>query len=160
MQNKEERSLEYFHNYKHMSGPLVLGLIVISLGLFAIPWIYTKNKEFINIEPDAPDPKRGVAVIMILPFIWGYSFFILRELVIKHPITIGIEILGWSFIIFALLKYIFDFCKSFGKITETSGIIWFFLFFLFPITIPAMQVELNSHFQKMQIKKKYHRLYN
>jgi hypothetical protein len=143
-----------------MDAPLVFGLIIISLGTFIIPWIYTKNKEFRYLDKDAPNPPRGVVVLTMLPFIWGYSFYIIRKLIIKHPLTIGIEIVGWSFIIFLIIKYILDFCLSFGRITDTNGFLWFALFIIPILTIPAMQAELNSHFQRMQVRKKYEWLYD
>ena len=151
---------EYFHNYQHVTAPLVLGLIIISLGTFIFPWIYTKNKEFEYLDPQTPDPRRGIVVLMLLPFGWGYFFYIFKNLIFSHPLITTIDIVGWSFIIFLILKYIFDFCQSFGKITDTSGWGWFFLFLVPFLTIPAMQAELNSHFHRMQIKKKYEWLYN
>lgn len=149
----------YFHEYTHMSPALVFGLIIVTLGFYMIPWIYTKNKEFATIDEHAPHENRGVVILMLLPFAWGYLFYVVKNLLFYHPILITLEFFGWSFIIFLILKYIWDFIQSFARVTESDGRIWFLIFLIPFVAIPLMQSEINAHFQRIHIQRKYHQLY-
>lgn len=168
----------FFKEFKETNPSLVLGLIVISLGLYIINWIFVRNKDFETLDEDAPDSKRGAIIMMIIPFSWFFIIYVLKYVIFKHPPLIIeiMEIVGWGIIIFLLLKYIFDFCHSFSKLTRTSHLFWFgffllgfigiistFLFkfyylspltFFLIITIPAMQAELNSVFKSHAMTKK------
>ena len=149
----------YMHEYTHMSSALVFGLIIVTLGFYMIPWIYTKNKEFETIDKEAPDANRGAVIIMLLPFFWGYLMYVVKNLLFWHPMLITLEYFGWSFVIFLILKYLWDFIRSFAKITENDTIIWFLIFIIPFVAIPLMQSELNANFQRLHIRRKYHELY-
>ncbi|MDA3855207.1 MAG: hypothetical protein PF569_03025 [Candidatus Woesearchaeota archaeon] len=150
----------YFKEFRETNPWLVLGLIIISLGFYIITWIYSKNKEFEHLDKFSPDAARGAAVMMLLPFGWFYVVLIIKRLIIDNLFVEILEIVIWGFILFLVLKYIYEFCLSFGRITRTNGIYWFFLFFIPIITIPAMQMELNSHFNRMAMQDKSNNFYN
>lgn len=159
LQEPSKREI-YFKEFRETNPWLVLGLIIISLGFYIITWIYSKNKEFENSDKLAPDAARGAAVMMLLPFGWFYTIFIIKRFIADNLFVGIIEIVIWGFIIFAIFKYIFEFCLSFGRITKTNGIYWFFLFFIPIITIIAMQMELNSHFTRMTMQDKSNNFYD
>ena len=173
---------QFYKSYKETGTSLVLGLIILTLGLYTINWIYMRNKEFESLDKHAPDSNRGAIILMVLPFAWFFITAVLEKLVFNPNSTIFsiIEILGWSLVIFLVIKYIFDFCISYGKITKTFGILWFILFligiigvisiflkikctiplvFFLIIVIPAMQNELNAHFRKFNITKSKNSFY-
>lgn len=150
---------EYFKNYTQVNASLVLGLIVISLGLYMIPWIYIKNREFEGIDKDAPDSRRGFVVLVMVPFFWAYAVFVCKTLIMDNLAVEIVEIVGWGFAIFLILKYLFDFCMAYARITRTNGFLWFLLFFIPFLTIPAMQAELNSKFNRMHMKRTHENFY-
>lgn len=167
---------EFYKTFSETKPSLVLGLIIISFGFYIINWIYTKNREFEILSEFAPDANRGAIIMMIIPFFWFFFIKVLQNLIFSsNNLIIGIlEIVGFGIILFLLLKYLFDFCLTFGEITKSPGIIWFIpfiigiigiigtffkFFYLSPlflfliIVIPAMQAELNKNFHKLSMKK-------
>lgn len=160
------------HPFNHA---LLLGLIVITFGLYIINWIYLKNKEFNLLDKESPDPNRGAVLLMILPFSWFFTYFTLSTLLFQENLLLNIiNILVSASIYLLIMKYILDFCQSFGRLTNTFGPIWFFgfllgsigiigliiqkayllpfIFFLI-IVVPAMQAELNVLIYKLKIRK-------
>ncbi|MFW5705215.1 MAG: hypothetical protein ACOCXG_05230 [Nanoarchaeota archaeon] len=177
------KNSNFYKDFRETNPALVLGLIIISLGFYVIDWIFLRNKEFEEIDKHAPDSKRGAILLMIIPFMWFFIMIVLKHIIFspKSPFLGIVEISGWLLIIFLILKYLYDFCISFGFITKTNGAIWFLFFlpivpagigallgypiflillFLPAIVIPAMQAELNTTFNKITIKKKYDIFYN
>ncbi len=172
-----DSNIKNFYRDFHESNPaLILGLMIISFGLYLVNWIYLRNREFEALDDLAPDANRGAIILMILPFIWFFFIQILKKLFsLDSNLFVSImEILGWGFITFLVLKYFLDFSLSYGRITQTNGIIWFFGFLLgivgiyavafkwyylsfllifFFLIIPAMQAELNVHYKRITIKK-------
>lgn len=163
--------------YSESSPGIIFGLIFITLGLYIINWIFMRNKEFELMDHDAPDAKRGLALMVFLPFGWGFVMFIFKKLIFTgEPLLLGImEILIWGLIVFLLMNYIFDFCLSFSKISSTNPIIWFIpflcgfigiistvfefyyltpLIFFTIILIPAMQAELQAQFSPSKLHKR------
>ena len=152
----------------------VLGLIIITFGIYLIEWFYKRTEEFTYIDRFSPNPQRAATVLFIIPLGWLIISKIIKKLIFTGIIGEIIEIIGWGLILFLIIKFIFDFCISFGRITKTNGIYWFLILLTGTIgiictilqiyilsiltisiilTIPAMQLELNSHFNKMTIKK-------
>lgn len=178
-----QRLPEYFKDFHETKPSLVMGLTILSLGFYIINWIYLRNKDFEQLDDDAPLATRGAILLMVLPFSWFFILQILKNLIFSpNNLIIGIiEIVGFGIILFLILKYLFDFCNTFGKITKTTGLIWFIpffvgliglialvfnfiyliplLFFLFIVT-PAMQGELNKTFHRIDMKKADNRFYN
>lgn len=180
--SKVTKTSNFYKNFRETNPALVLGLIFITIGFYIIHWLYVKNKDFEEIDQDAPDSTRGAIILMILPFMWFFIIFIFKKIFGHENLYLQIsEIVGYGIIIFLILKYLFDFCISFGKITKTNGLFWYLSFF-FPIlgivlsffdfyyllplvffliiVVPAMQAELNSYIQKFQIKKESNLFYN
>lgn len=174
---------EYYKDFTETKPSLVMGLTIISFGFYIINWIYLRNKEFEILSEHAPESKRGAVLMMVLPLFWFFFIQILKNIFFSNEnVVIGIlEIVGFGIIFFLILKYIFDFCETFGQITKSPGIIWFIpfflgvigiigiifkfyytlplLFFLFIVT-PAMQAELNKNFHKIAMKKQDNNFYN
>ena len=142
----------YSREYLQLNPALVFGLILISCGIYAITWIYTRNKEFEILDKHTPNHIRGSIVLMLLPLSWFYIIFIIKKLIMNNLFIEITQITIWGILIFLILKYLYDFCMSFGKITKTNGIYWFLIIPIFIITIPIMQAELNSHFSKLILK--------
>lgn len=184
--NKKEsnitKSKNFYDEFKQTNPYLVLGLMIISFGLFMINWIYIKNKEFERLDKFAPDALRGAIIMMILPLTW-FFFIAFLKFVLFSPENLFIQILeivGWGFLFILILKYLLDFCISFGRITKTNGILWIFSFFLgilgiillmyqiktgiililvMIISIPAMQSELNLFYNRITRKKERQTFY-
>lgn len=174
---------EYYKDFVQTKPSLVMGLSIISFGLYIINWIYLRNKEFEVITEEAPNSKRGAFLMMILPLFWFFFLQTLKNIFFKDNLrTIYIiEMIGFILIFILILKYIYDFCDTFSQITKSPLIIWFipffigflgiigllfqffylfpFIFFLFIVT-PAMQAELNKNFHKIDIKKQNNNFYN
>lgn len=174
---KRSRRDKYFRKFEETSPILLLTFVLLSCGLFAINWIYVKNREFEEFFDDAPQSNRGLVIMMILPFSWFFLMLILKLLIFtSQPLLLGIvEIVVWGLIIFLIYKYIYDFCEIFGRITHSSTYIWFLFFvltgvgilslglefyYLVPliafivIVIPSMQSELNINFKSLTLRRK------
>ena len=166
---KKEELNEIIKGYEKSSPLIIMILIILTLGVYVINWIFLRNREFEFMDNDAPDAKRGLALMIFLPFGWALTMFVLKKLIFTgEPLILGIlEIVIWGLIVFLLMNYIFDFCLCFSRITKTSPIIWFIpfllgfvgsiflalgfyyvspLIFFTIIVVPAMQAELQSHF--------------
>jgi len=171
----------FYKEFRTTNTSLVLGLIIISFGTYLIHWFYKRTQEFNYVEKDAPEAQRAAAVLAIVPLGWLIIIRIIKKLIFTGVVGEIIEIVGWGLIIFMVLKFLHDFCVSFGKITGTKGIYWFailtigivgiictifkiyilsILVLFIVLTIPAMQSELNSHFNRMTIKKNSNIFYN
>ena len=182
MHKKNLKMMSFYKNFSEMSPALILGLTIITFGLYIINWIYSRNRDFEILDENAPNSNRGAILMMIIPFIWFFIIQISKNLIFQtnNLLIKSIEILGWIIIFILILKYIYDFCESFGNITKTTGKMWFLLFFLgiigiigiifkiyyligflplLIIVIPAMQSELNSSFRKFSITKKHSSYY-
>lgn len=170
---------EFYNTFKELNPAVVLGLILISGGLYIIAWMYSQNKEMEKIDEDSPELTRCAFILFGFPFTWLMitviiKFVFFNNVEVPQAMIIS-EITVWTFIIMLIFKYIFDFCKTFSKITRTNTLIWFVLislgivgligvsiqsFFLTPfafflaMTIPAMQEELNHVYHKSEMKRK------
>lgn len=165
---------QFYKEFHEINFYFILGLIIITLGTYIFHWIYLKNKEFLLLDSKAPDPNRGAVIMLLIPFSWFFLSIFINFLFSSGFYFTIIKNSIWILILLLIYKYLYDFTVSFGKITRTSGLLWFlmfifsgvgffgiifniwflmifFLFFL--IIIPAMQAELNSHFSKFLIKK-------
>jgi hypothetical protein len=165
----------FYKNFHETNPALILGLTIVSFGFYVIYWIFLRNRDFEELDKNAPDSKRAVAILMVLPFAWFFITKAIHNLFgLINTITRTIEVMGWLVILFLLLKYLFDFCISYGRITRTIGVVWFiffipivpasigyffwekwFLLFLIPtlVAISVMQAELNSKFKRITFRK-------
>ncbi len=150
----------YYKEFTQTNPSLVIGLIIISFGLYIITWLYVRNKEFELLDKHAPNSIRGTVIMVLLPACWFYITFLFKELILDNIIIEMIELTGWFLVLLLVLKYIFDFCLSFGRITGTNGVYWSLIFLVPFLAIPAMQSELNSHFNRMTIRKKSNNFYS
>lgn len=164
---------EFFKNYEEKNSAYILGLIIVSLGLYILTWIYSINKDLENLDEDAPSSNRGAILMFVLPFIW---FFIITYIkTITNSIIVEfIQVTIFLVIYILILKYLYEFTLTFSHITRTKPIVWFslfflgslgvfgyylsfyYLFFLFSIPIlliPAMQEQLNVTYHKISIRK-------
>lgn len=160
-----------------MSPNLVLGLVVLTLGLYVIAWFYEKNKELLQFDEHAPQIERCITVLVVVPFIWIlvssiFKYFTGNESTIVSFISLG----GYVFVAFLITKYYIDFIISFSNITKSPIIIWIITYFFglvsiisifmqvyylipfiffFIISIPAMQAEMNQmYFHYFLIREK------
>ena len=129
-------SIEYFfYDYEFKNPFFTFFLMILTFGLYSINWIFQINKKLLEIDEDAPNPNRAAIVLFILPVFWGLFVYVIELFFIPKPdylteIFSGIvKILGWGLISFLSLKYVFDFCQSYGRISETSGIFWYFMIY-------------------------------
>lgn len=164
-----EKQDSFFRHVEEQSPVKLFFAMVLSLTLYSIYWIQKTNLILEYHDEDAPESGRAVLVLVLIPLIWGVISFILSVL-IKNQIIMWINLLGWLVVTMLTLKYVYDFFVSFGKMTGTSGALWYFLFYpgyfsmillffkitttlpllIFTIlTIPAMQEYLNYKFQKV-----------
>lgn len=169
---------EFYETFEQKNPLVVMFLMVISLGLYMINWIYMMNKQLAQIDPQAPDYNRGAFVIMIIPLTWYFITFILTKLFFGGTLNTPVQLLFyfiWIIIFMLILKYLSDFANSFSKMAKTPPFIWFlftsvgfmgllglaagltllmpFIGFLL-ITIPAMQAEMNTYCRRFAIKRR------
>lgn len=170
---------EFFEDFDQKNPTYLLGLIIVSLGLYIITWIYSLNKDFEFIDENTPDSSRGIIVLVVLPFTW---FFIMSFVKFFNTSVIVqiIEISVYSILYILAMKYLYEFCITFIHITQTSigfwyGLILFGSFGFFApffeayymllllivllLVVPFMQAELNVTCNKIYIKKNYHSFY-
>ncbi len=122
--------------------------MILSLSFYIYVWIYRRNKAFIEVDSMAPDADRGIAVLVILPAIWFLIMYFLKKYFAGvpedfllqvywirnladmniHNVVIGsIETLMWLFIVFLIIKYLYDFSYSFARVTKSNGFLWYLL---------------------------------
>ncbi len=176
--NKEyfsKESLEYFfYDFTYINPMMILFYMALTIGLYFVTWLYKVNKKLEEIDEKAPIPRRAATVLVIFPFIWFWivyliNFYFFPTDIVSKLISNMVKIIGWGLISFLSLVYVYDFCMSFGKVTNTSGLKWYlliypgyfsliitlvlgveyfiysFYFLFFPIlTIPLMQQTLNA----------------
>lgn len=171
---------EFFKNYEEKNPAYVLGLMIISFGLYIFTWIYKINVDLEQLDEDSPESVRGAVLMAVLPFTWFFITTLIKEF-INSIIIRAIEIIVYVLIYFLVLKYLFEFCIAFSHVTRTRALIWFvpfaigsFGFFgyylqsiivgsflmMFFLVIPAMQAELNTTYHKISIKKNNHAFYS
>ena len=160
--------------YSEISPQLVFGLILITLGLYSLHWIYERNKELAQFDSSAPEPSRGAVLMMVFPFIWFFLITFLKLIFSYTNFVIAIiELIGYLLIVILITKYLFDFCSSFSLVTRSHFSLWFILFLfgivgvigisinmyflgisllIFFIGVAAMQAELNSFYKRHSIK--------
>lgn len=168
----DETLYNFYSELEDESVTRLLIFMFISLGTYIITWVYKINVVLKHVDDNAPDPLRGVFVMFFIPVAWYFIVIILKFMIFASlpKISQVLQWLGWGIIVFFTLRYIYDFSKSFGKITQTNPIFWYtsiylgyysiifiFLnffsfapFLLFPIiAIPAMQATLNRKGKKI-----------
>ena len=164
---------EFFSNFEEKNPAYLLGLIIVSLGLYLFVWIYTLNRELERLDDDAPNSTRGAVLLIIFPFTWffimSYVKFLTDSIIIQF-----IEITIYILIYFLILKYIYELILSFSHITRTQPMLWFIAFIfgslgvfgyylqsyiiialtlILVFLIPMMQSQLNITYHKISIKK-------
>jgi hypothetical protein len=151
---------------------LVLGLSIVTVGLFLPFWIYLKNREFEEIsEENAPHSARAIILLFVLPLSWSFISALL-------PKVVGIT--GFAIILVMVLKYLFDFCEFYSLLTKTNFFIYFTLFttgalglylmlfnkafvivsIAFFFAVPLMQQELNMLYKTYTLKREKKNFYN
>ena len=176
--------LEYFfEDYKREIPILVLIKIIFSFGIYIFVWIYKMNQQLERVDEMAPDSRRGFFILFLIPIVIFVISIVIEKLFQLPNYTIATyNAIFWSINIFLSLKYIYDFCESFGKWTGSNGLFWYlviypgyfsvilyFLDFLYVlpllfftiIAIPSMQGFLNikeikfrAMFERDQFNKK------
>ena len=125
------KDLEFFYDNFVIESPiLVIIKIFLTLGLYVIFWIYKMNRALEKVDENAPDSRRGVIIICVIPpFIFILSAIFEKLFNFNKVSIITFNVVVWSFIIFLTLKYIYDFFMSFGKWTGSSGLFWYLVFY-------------------------------
>lgn len=163
-----DKNLKYFYSDYEIKNPiLIMFFMLITCGLYLIYWFYKMNIDLERIDDSAPDSRRGVIILILLPPTWYIFYLIFKYLIFPNETFLVkiIAILGALIISFLALEYMYEFCKSFGKVTLSNGFIWYlfiypgyfaiilyFLDFLYTIpliffsiiAIPAMQAFINT----------------
>lgn len=155
------------------STPLLLGLIIITLGVYGFFWYILLNRKLERYDEDAPHLTRGVFILFLLPAVWVlitslFSIFFNGNLFFSIVKYIGIILL-----LIITLKFGSDLLFSFTKVTQRGtiselglfilGYIGFYgvfagfffftpllLFLLFPILL--LQTKLNLFLKLRQMK--------
>lgn len=120
----------FYEDIDKKSGIKLFFLLISSLGIYIIKWIYFTNLSFEKADKNAPQSSRGAAILFIMPSLWLLFTFFFRLLFEKliQPFKI-IDITVWGIITFLSLQYLYDFCLSYARITNTNGIIWYLLIY-------------------------------
>lgn len=127
-----QSSLEFmFYDYERKNVMMILLYLIVTLGLYIIPWIYFHNKKFEEIDEKAPDSKRGAVILFLLPVLTYSLFLVLKTIFFPESLELEIlEIVLWGLVIFLTLKYIYEFCYSFARITNTKTLPWYLLIYV------------------------------
>lgn len=164
----------FYEGYNTKSPEMILFLMVVTFGLYAIYWVYETNKEFERIYDEVPNSLVGIFILLILPFAWFYFFFMFNIIFSDVSIFFGLfETFGWIIIILLILEYLYRFCLVYADITMSDARIWFysffpgflaltlgvlgvieafsFFFFMF-IVIPAMQAQINTRYEQYELE--------
>lgn len=173
----DKKKLRYCHEFEPTSGSLVLGLIIVSFGAFLIYWFYEKCRQLSCIENSTPEPRRAIAVLFMLPLLWFIIARIIQKLIFTGSFGYYLSVVGWLLILIFIIVFLYDFCLVFGKVTDHNPLYWFiillfgifgivgllfknyyfsFLLIFLIFVVPSMQLELNSHFAKIMVKKGNH----
>ncbi len=165
----------FYENFHFKSPDRVLLVMVFTLGLYLIHWVYSTTKDFERIdENNSPNSLSGIFVLFILPAFWGFFFFMYNLLFYEGGMFFTLfEKLGWIFIIILILEYLYRFCEFYAKITVTNEKVWYYsmfpgflaftflvfeiyygipFFFFVLIVIPAMQAQLNSRYKEYNLR--------
>lgn len=132
----------YYRNFTPYSPGKVQLFMVLTLGLYLVHWVYLKNKEFEEYTDEAPDSKRGAALMLVLPFSW-LLIMLLVKLILPGSLEFVriLNVSGWLFIMFMILQYLYEFCYLYGAITRTYGMVWYY--FIFPGFLALILVPLG-----------------
>lgn len=171
---EDNKKAQFYRSSKNFNPFLLTFLSVISLGFFLVHWIYCTNLKLENIDEDAPDSKRAGVILFFLPASWTIIITILSNLTNSFSsFFLTAKVFGWILLSFVALKYLFDFCISFGQATNTKPYLWYYLIYLgylslillifgfyytlpmllFPImTLSAMQFILNKRTKEVELE--------
>ncbi len=133
----------FYSNLTQINTFYLFFLIIITLGFYFIDWLYTNNKVFEILDSDAPDKERTFFVIFLIPVTWFLVNYFAKILGLLNNAVRITSYIGWFLIVVLIIKYLYDFTASFGKITETYGTFWF-LVVLIPFLIGTLLMTLLS----------------
>lgn len=144
----------FYTNLDEVSPFQVMFVTIITFGLYLIEWFYRTNKTLLILDEDAPEKDRCFYVLFLIPGSWFFINYFTKVLDLRNIYVNITELVGWVFIAFLVLKYIFDLATSFSRVIETNK--WIsFLIFMIPIIGPgAIQMELNQLVQSINNKKR------
>jgi len=163
----------FYEEYKEKSSFVVFILMIFTIGLYFIWWVYKLNSEFESKNIESPDSKRGLVVLITFPFLLGFFFSFLEWYFEPNAIIKSFQLSVSYFIIVLQLKFLYDFCVTFGNITKTNSLWWYYsmffwflavvllyfqsyytmIFMFFPVTaIPAMQAFLNKRAETFKLR--------
>lgn len=172
----KDKTERFLKDFEETSATTMIGLMIISVGLYSIIWIYITNKSLQDHDKHAPESSRGITVMAILPLAWFFiTSFIQNKILDSIPLLYTIfDLIIWIFIFFLVIKFHMDFVNSFTQITKSHTIIWNSLFiigmigiiglilkkpYMYPFLIGVifstigMQTELNSLLKGHSIRK-------
>jgi hypothetical protein len=169
------KSLEDFFNGMSVRSPIMLFFMMLfSTGSYLVLWVYKLNKRFEDFDSDnSPNSARGIVILFLMPVLWIILMFVLKVLIFNGEVKLWfyVDVIGWSFIVFLALQYLYDFCICFGKFTFTNGFVWYMFLWIgffplvllpfgsfyflpilfFPIiVIPVMQYRLNYEIERFE----------
>lgn len=150
---------EFYKEYNVIGAWLTLGLMIVSAGLYTFIWVYSINKDLEIIDSEAPNPLRGIVILVGFPLFWLLVSIGINLLIKKFYVNIGL-LVGFILIILLMIKYMYDFTSSFARVTGTKKITWLLLFIVPFVAVPYMQKELNSYFNRVIIRKKTKHFYS
>lgn len=141
-------NLRYYlaQNYEQQNSFKLLLKLLFSFGLYGIKWIYFHNKFFTTLDDRAPEPLRGAFILLIIPVLI-YVIELLLLLLFTQKLATLVRYnfyLIWAIFIFLSLKYLYDFCLSFARVTNTNVLIWYILLYIgyFPVVFLALNIYL------------------
>lgn len=172
----KDKTERFLKDFEETSTTIIIGLMIISVGLYSIIWVYITNKSLQEHDKHAPESSRGLTVMAVLPLCWFFITSIIKLKILDTIPTLYtiFEMFIWGFIFFLIIKYFLDFVESFTEITKSQPFIWNALFtigiigiiglilqqvYLYPFligilfVITGMQSELNSLLKGHTIKK-------
>ena len=135
------KSLEdFFEGMSPRSAIMLFFMMLFSTGAYLVLWVYNLNKRFEDFDDEnSPDSARGIVILFLMPVLWIILIYILKLFLFNGALIYlkYVDIVGWSFIVFLALQYLYDFCICFGKFTFTNGFIWYMFLWVgfFPLVL-------------------------
>lgn len=120
----------FLEDFEEQSFLKVLVLLIFSFGLYFLSWIYNINRKLELIDDDAPDSNRAFFILFLFPVGWSLIYLVLTRLIFSFNIYMfWSNIIMSGAIIYLSLNYLYQFSISFGKLTRTSGLMWYILLY-------------------------------
>jgi len=161
------------------SVPLLMGLIIITLGIYGFFWYILLNRKLEKYDEDAPNLTRGVFILFLLPAFWVLITSLISIFFNDNLFFSIIKYIGILLLFSITIKYGSDLLFSFSKVTSRGtgaefglfilGFLGFYAVFsgffsftpllillMFPIILLQIKLNLFLKIRQMKTQRKHY----